>query len=152
MISLKMLIFLWICHCVLLQGPESKENSSVFFPSLAVSTGISKWMIPTKDFQNVKPDLPTTSYPAEERSAALTVVALSIIIFIVILVVIVIILLSMVSIKFNCRHCKKVTDKQKLQHSTVSYSCSDADSTDGNKNALLVSMKDLNATSSKNLV
>lgn len=28
-------------------------------------------------------------------------------------------------------------------------SCSDADSTDGNKNALLVSMKDLNATSSK---
>ncbi|KAG8133085.1 hypothetical protein E2320_010901 [Naja naja] len=98
-------------------------------------------MIVTKDFQNEKPDFPTTPYPTEERPAALTVAALSIIIFIVILVVIVIILVSMVSITFNCRRCKKVTDKQKLQHSTVSYSCSDAVTTVDNKNALLVSVK-----------
>ncbi|XP_026528356.1 endothelial cell-specific chemotaxis regulator isoform X3 [Notechis scutatus] len=125
MIALKMLIFLWICHFVLLQE----------------STGISKLMIVTKDFQNEKPDFPTTSYPTEEKPAALTVAALSIIIFIVILVVIVIILVSVVCITFNGHHCKKVTDKQKLQHSTVSYSCSDAVTTVGSKNALLVSMK-----------
>ncbi|XP_026556742.1 endothelial cell-specific chemotaxis regulator isoform X1 [Pseudonaja textilis] len=141
MIALKMLIFLWICHFVLLQGPEPKENSSLFLPTLAESTGISKLMIATKDFQNEKPDFPTTSYPTEERPAALTVAALSIIIFIVILVVIVIILVSVVSITFNGRHCKKVTDKRKLQHSTVSYSCSDAVTTVGSKNALLISMK-----------
>ncbi|XP_070603065.1 endothelial cell-specific chemotaxis regulator isoform X1 [Erythrolamprus reginae] len=141
MIALKLLTFLWICHCVLLQDSEPKENSSLFLPSLAVSTGTSKLMILTKDFQNERPDFPTTPHPTEERSAALTVAALGIIIFIVILVVIVIILVSVVSIKFNCRHCKNVTDKQKFQHSVVSYSCSDADTTVGNKNALLVSMK-----------
>ncbi|XP_063156256.1 endothelial cell-specific chemotaxis regulator [Candoia aspera] len=152
MIALKILVFLWICHCVLLQGTEPKENSSVFLPSLTVSTGISQLMILTKEFQSEKSDFPTTIYPTEEKSAALTMAASGVIIFIVILVVIVIILVSMVSIKFKCRHCKKVTDKQKPQHPIVSYSCSDADTTAGKKNVLLVSVKDLSATSSKSLV
>ncbi|XP_025022861.1 endothelial cell-specific chemotaxis regulator isoform X2 [Python bivittatus] len=152
MIALKMLVFLWMCHSVLLQGSKPKENSGVFLPSLTVSTGISKQMILTKEFQSQKSDFPTTSYPTEEKSVALTVAASSVIIFIAILVVIVIILVSMVSIKFKCHHCKKVTDKQKPQHPIVSYSCSDADTTVGKKNVLLVSMKDLSATSSKSLV
>lgn len=49
-------------------------NCILFFQ---VSTGTSKLMILTKDFQNEKPDFPTTPYPTEERSAALTVAALS---------------------------------------------------------------------------
>uniref|UniRef100_A0A6J0TGI4 Endothelial cell-specific chemotaxis regulator isoform X2 n=1 Tax=Pogona vitticeps TaxID=103695 RepID=A0A6J0TGI4_9SAUR len=129
--ALNILILLWMCDCVLLQG-------------------LFKSVTPTETSQDAKTEFLSAPSPTEEKSAALSVAASGVISFIVILVVIVIILVCVVSLRFRCRHCKDAeADKQKPQHPIVTYSCSDAENAAGMKNVLLVSMKDLNTSTSE---
>ncbi|XP_042319413.1 endothelial cell-specific chemotaxis regulator isoform X4 [Sceloporus undulatus] len=115
MTALKILVLLWICHCVFLQGSEFMKNESIALPSLTVSTGTAKLVTLVVGFQDA--NILSSPSPTEEKSAALSVAA---------------------------------SDKQKPQHPVVTYSCSDAETTAGMKNVLLVSMKDLN-TSNKDV-
>ncbi|XP_042319411.1 endothelial cell-specific chemotaxis regulator isoform X2 [Sceloporus undulatus] len=148
MTALKILVLLWICHCVFLQGSEFMKNESIALPSLTVSTGTAKLVTLVVGFQDA--NILSSPSPTEEKSAALSVAASGVISFIVILVVVVVILVCVVSLRFRCHHCKDAKDKQKPQHPVVTYSCSDAETTAGMKNVLLVSMKDLN-TSNKDV-
>ncbi|XP_042319412.1 endothelial cell-specific chemotaxis regulator isoform X3 [Sceloporus undulatus] len=116
MTALKILVLLWICHCVFLQGSEFMKNESIALPSLTVSTGTAKLVTLVVGFQDA--NILSSPSPTEEKSAALSVAASA--------------------------------DKQKPQHPVVTYSCSDAETTAGMKNVLLVSMKDLN-TSNKDV-
>ncbi|KAJ6661337.1 hypothetical protein lerEdw1_014965 [Lerista edwardsae] len=109
--------------------------------------------------------LPTSP---EEKSAALTMAAYGkqrnqgVIIFIAILVSIVIILVSVVSLRFKCRRCKDVDEKQKPQHPMVSFSYSDAsadtdiadtDVAASKKDIVtLVSMKNLNINNNRGIM
>ncbi|KAH0618075.1 hypothetical protein JD844_017046 [Phrynosoma platyrhinos] len=147
MSTLKILVLLWICHCVFLQGSELMQNESIALPSL---TGTAKLVTLVVGFQDA--DFLSSPSPTEEKSAVLSVAASGVISFIVILVVVVVILVCVVSLRFKCHPCKDAKDKQKPQHPVVTYSCSDAETTAGMKNVLLVSMKDLNTSNSKDVM
>ncbi|XP_062833976.1 endothelial cell-specific chemotaxis regulator isoform X2 [Anolis carolinensis] len=148
MTTVKILVLLWIYHFVFLQGSELMENESIALPSSAVSTGTATFMTLKTRSLDAETDFPSPPSPTE--SAALSVAATGVISFIVILVVIVVILVCVVSLRFKCHHCKDTkADKKKPQHPVVSYSCSDAETTAGMKNVLLVSMKDLNTSNNK---
>nr|XP_020646162.1 endothelial cell-specific chemotaxis regulator isoform X1 [Pogona vitticeps] len=145
--ALNILILLWMCDCVLLQGSETMENENI---TPLPMTGLFKSVTPTETSQDAKTEFLSAPSPTEEKSAALSVAASGVISFIVILVVIVIILVCVVSLRFRCRHCKDAeADKQKPQHPIVTYSCSDAENAADMKNVLLVSMKDLNTSTSE---
>nr|XP_034959230.1 endothelial cell-specific chemotaxis regulator isoform X1 [Zootoca vivipara] len=157
----------WECNAVLSQEKKSVTKVAESYPNplhlnplyvpivsipsyFLVSTGIYNGTTsPTKGLLYVNTDFLTIPSPTEEKSAALTVAASGVISFIAILVVIVLILVCVVSLRFRCRHCKNVEDKQKHQHPMVSYSCSDAEAAVGKKNVMLVSMKDLNISNSQ---
>nr|XP_020646166.1 endothelial cell-specific chemotaxis regulator isoform X5 [Pogona vitticeps] len=112
--ALNILILLWMCDCVLLQGSETMENENI---TPLPMTGLFKSVTPTETSQDAKTEFLSAPSPTEEKSAALSVAASA--------------------------------DKQKPQHPIVTYSCSDAENAADMKNVLLVSMKDLNTSTSE---